>query len=116
MQAGTKIILQRMKDNPEEFPDEGDYDTKWVRIIQGSRNFLPTEDVEALDAGYKQLLIDRYNERVLKTLAGEEIPTTMTIKTEGRYGLKWTDPRKAFQSAVVKGEGHIEPVGGWLGK
>jgi hypothetical protein len=71
METGTQIILQRMIDCPEEFPSGVEYHGKWTKIISEARNILPTEDVEALDTAHKQLLIDRYNERVLKTLAGE---------------------------------------------
>lgn len=108
METGTQIILQRMKDCPEEFPSEGEYHGKWTKIIIDARNILPTEDVEALDAAHKQLLIDRYNERVLKTLAGEtEAQENIKYKAKERYATGWTDPR-AF-GAVVKSEG--EAVG-----
>ena len=105
METGTQIILQRMIDCPEEFPNEGEYHGKWTRIISEAKNILPTEDVEALDAAHKQLLIDRYNERVLKTLAGEtEAQENIKYKAEGRYSTGWTDPR-AFGGAVAKQEG-----------
>jgi len=105
METGTQIILQRMIDCPEEFPNEGEYHGKWGRLIQDARNILPTQDVEALDAGYKQLLVDRFNERVLKTLAGEEPKQeTITYKSKGRYAGGFSDPR-AFANAAVKAEG-----------
>jgi hypothetical protein len=106
METGTQIILQRMIDCPEEFPNEGEYHGKWSKIIVGAKNFLPTEDIEALDAGYKQLLIDRYNEGVLRTLAGEA-PKEETIryKAKERYATGFSDPRGIFANAPVKAEG-----------
>jgi hypothetical protein len=103
METGTQIILQRMKDNPEEFPNEGELHGKWGRLINDARGFLPKEDVEALDAAYRQLIVDRYNERVLKTLAGED-KETVIYKAKGRYAGGFSDPR-AFANAAVKAEG-----------
>jgi hypothetical protein len=91
-----------MIDCPEEFPNEGEYHGKWGRLIQDARNYLPKEDLEALDAGYRQLLIDRFNEGVLKALAGEA-PKEENIKykASGRYGGGFTDARGLFGSAAV---------------
>ena len=108
METGTQIILQRMIDCPEEFPSEGEYHSKWGRLIQDARNYLPKEDIEALDAGYKQLLIDRYNERVLRTLAGESgnlEESYPTIKASKQYAIGATDPRGLFGNAIAKQEG-----------
>jgi hypothetical protein len=124
METGTQIILQRMIDCPEEFPSEGEYHGKWTKIISEARNILPTEDVEALDTAHKQLLIDRYNERVLKTLAGEtEAQENIKYKAEGRYAGGFTDARALYGGAVAKQEGamiqnHAQNViaGGWWTK
>jgi hypothetical protein len=72
METGTEIILQRMKDCPEEFMGDNMGISRWERIIGDARDYLPKDDIEALDAGYKQVRIDLYNERVLKKLAGED--------------------------------------------
>jgi hypothetical protein len=105
METGTQIILQRMKDNPEEF--RGTLAHKWDRLMRDARDFLPTEDVEALDAGIRQINIDLFNERVLKTLAGEEpISETITYKAKERYATGFSDPR-AFSNAAVKAEGQM---------
>jgi len=106
METGTQIILQRMKDNPEEFRDDGHLG-KWEKALLGYKDILPKEDVEAIDAAFKQMNIDRFNELVLKTLAGEE-PKQQTIayKASGRYATGWTDPN-VFGHAAVKGEGQM---------
>ena len=104
MQTGTQILLERMKTNPEEFPNEGDFAGKWWSIIQDARNYLPQEDREALDAAYRQVQVDRYKERVLKTLTGESDEGLIKYRTQERYAAGMTDAR-ALYGAVVKGEG-----------
>ena len=70
MQTGTVILLARMKTNPEEFFGSGSH--RWDRIINDVKPYLPTEDAYALEEGVRQLHVDRFNERVLKQIAGEE--------------------------------------------
>jgi hypothetical protein len=104
METGTQIILQRMIDCPEEF--RGAQAHKWDRIMRDAKDYLPREDVEALDEGIRQVNIDLYNERVLKALAGEsEVEENIKYKAEGRYGGGFTDARGLFGGAVAKQEG-----------
>lgn len=121
MQTGTQILLERMKTNPEEFAEEGGLVGKWERIIRDANNYLPQEDREAIEAAYKQLQVDRFNERVLRTLTGENEETAtlkyrpaMTLSSNGSLGLGtgserfttgWSDARGVFANAVVKAEG-----------
>jgi hypothetical protein len=98
MQVGTEILLARMKDYPEEFLGiHGGM--KWDRILADARACLPNDEVAALDAMFKQLTVDRFNEDVLKTLAGEEQPETLKYKASGQYVTGWTDPQ-----AMMKGQ------------
>jgi hypothetical protein len=107
MEMGTEILLARMKEYPEEFINTknialGLNDLRWDKVLREGREYLPKEDVEALEAGIKQLYIDRFNERVLKTLAGESEPEqtegTIKYKAQGRYGqiTPMSDPRALF--------------------
>ena len=99
MEMGTEILLARMKEYPEEFINQenkalGYEGLRWNRVLRDAREYLPKEDVDALDAGMKRLYIDRFNERVLKTLAGEavyESEDTLTYKTQGRYTTGMTN-------------------------
>ena len=107
MQTGTQILLERMKTNPEEFPSEGEIAGKWSAIMRDAMNYLPKEDREALDIAYRQVQVDRYNERVLRRLTGEEDNregVTLKYKAQERYATGWSDARGVF-GAVVKGEG-----------
>lgn len=101
MQVGTEILLARMKEYPDEF-FTGGYESRWAGIVDDARRYLPKEDVEALDAGYSQMQVDRFNERVLARLAGEDkqVEETMTIKASGRYSLGTTDPRVLYEQAI----------------
>jgi hypothetical protein len=116
MEMGTEILLARMKDHPEEFINIDNRalrldELRWDRVLRDAREHLPKEDVDALDAGMKQLYIDRFNERVLKTLAGESEPEqteeTIKYKAQGRYGQVTSipDPRALFGSAPLNAEG-----------
>lgn len=99
MQVGTEILLARMKEYPDEFITYG-YDSRWGNLIDDAKHYLPKEDVEALDEGYRQLRVDQFNERVLARLAGEDKQPqpeeTLTIKSSGRYSLGTTDPRQIY--------------------
>jgi hypothetical protein len=108
METGTQIILQRMIDCPEEFMEGTVHLGKWEKVLLGFKDILPTEDVEAIEAAYKQMRIDKFNELVLKTLAGEEPKQeTVKYKAKERYGTGLTDVRGLFGNAAVKGEGQM---------
>jgi hypothetical protein len=94
MQVGTEILLARMKEYPDEF-FSGGYDSRWGNIIDEARSYLPKEDVEALDNSYRQMQVDRFNERVLARLAGEDKQETeekLKYKITERYAGGVMDP------------------------
>jgi selenocysteine-specific translation elongation factor len=100
MQVGTEILLARMKEYPDEF-FTGGYESRWTAIIDDARKYLPKEDVEALDEGYRLMQVDRFNERVLARLAGEdkqEAEETLKYKVSGRYTTGLSDPRALAQT------------------
>jgi hypothetical protein len=110
MEMGTEILLARMKEYPEEFINDNRVrrldGLRWDSVLREAREHLPEEDVKALEAGMKQLYIDRFNERVLKVLAGESEPEqpegTITYKATNRYaaGGGMADPRGLFGAQV----------------
>ena len=104
MQVGTEILLARMKEYPDEFFN-GNLVGRWAGIIDDARMYLPKEDVEALDEGYRQMRVDRFNERVLARLAGEdkqEAEETVKVKASGRYSLGTTDPRQIYSGPTLQ--------------
>jgi hypothetical protein len=125
MQVGTEILLARMKEYPDEFFTSSN-ESRWARIIDESRQYLPKEDVEALDEGYRQMNIDRFNERVLARLAGEgkQPEETLKYKATERYAGGFTDAReqylldqqrRAMQNSAMGAQG-MSGIGGQLGK
>ena len=104
METGTQILIERMKTHPEEFQEGGR--SKWARVIGMAENCLPDEDKDALHNAYVRVKIDRFNEEVLKTLAGEvDLEETIRFKAKERYATGFTDPRGLFGNAIAKGEG-----------
>lgn len=104
MEVGTEILIERMKTHPEEFI-EGSM-SKWGRVWAYGMEWLPEDDKRALKTTHKRMQLDRFNEMVLKTLAGEAEVETVTYKASERYTGGFTDPR-AFANAVVKAEGMV---------
>jgi hypothetical protein len=104
MQVGTEILLARMQEYPEEFfTEEGGLIGRWERIIRNARDYLPKEDVDALDEGYRQLRVDKFNEQVLARLAGEDKQPqpeeTMTIKAQLYGGSTQQEYEQAMKQA-----------------
>ena len=96
METGTQILIDRMKSHPEEFC-EG-HISKWGRVWAYAMEHLPDEDKQALKEANRLMCVERFNEMVMATLAGEPETEeeTFTIKAEGRYAMGWTDPRTAL--------------------
>lgn len=138
MLTGLDILLDRMKTNPEEFlnaggeaPYEGQmFGGKWADLCTYAWRVSTEEERKMFEEAQRQFYRDDFNERVMKRLAGEDrsdVQETMVVKTQGRYGLgwsdlhgKWVDPRNAMMAQEqgyqiasqpqIKQEG--EPVGG----
>jgi len=67
MNDGVKLLLERIKTNPEEFT-EG----KWYALIQSHKMYLNPEDCKALDDGINTLMQQRFTEEVMKELLAPE--------------------------------------------
>jgi hypothetical protein len=91
MQTGTEILLARMKEYPEEFNDG--LASRWMNIISEAKSYLPGEDVRALEDGLRQMRVDRFNERVLARLAGEDKSEQSSFADSARYNVGWNDPQ-----------------------
>jgi len=68
MNEGVKILLERIKTNPEEFT-EG---SKWGPLIQSHKMFLNEEDAKALNDALNGLMQERFTEKVMKELLAPE--------------------------------------------
>ena len=77
MNEGVKILLERIKTNPEEFTTQ----EKWGHLIQSHKMFLNEEDAKALDDALNELMQQRFTEKVMKELLAPE--------EDGSLGKPW---------------------------
>jgi hypothetical protein len=72
MNAGIEILIQRLKDCPEDFV-EG----KWARLLSMAlvSSDFTSEEKDALSEVLRNKNRDSFTERVMKTLAGEDEPS-----------------------------------------
>lgn len=98
MENGIKILIERLKTNPEEFVERNN---RWMNIVKTYKEFMSAEDRVALNEALRPVLMERFNEDVLNTLMRTENElqgeldfgsavmssegSTITYKTEGRY-------------------------------
>ena len=68
MNEGVKILIARMKTNPEEFING----TKWAGLIHGYKQYLNAEDTKILDEAYNELMQQHFTERVMTELLAPE--------------------------------------------
>lgn len=101
MEVGTQILIDRMKTNPEEF-GEGSI-SKWGRVWAYAMEHLPDEDKQALREANRRMRVEKFNEMVMTTLAGENdsVEETLTYKASGRYTTGWTDPRGLYGNSIA---------------
>lgn len=108
MEVGTKILLKRIEECPEEFASNGIHGiSKWFNVLNAAKHCLPKEEFDAingaLETSRKKFELDRFNEDVLKTLAGEETSseTGLTYKSSERYSMATAAGTNALQNSYV---------------
>ena len=72
MNEGVKILLERIKTNPDEFMVDGIAPTKWGALIMQYREFLGEEDKKVLDDALSELMSQKFTEAVMKELLAPE--------------------------------------------
>ena len=65
MLSGLEIILERIKEYPEEM-------SKWASLVNDYAQHFTQEEVQAWQGAITQVGRERFNEKVLKHLSGEE--------------------------------------------
>jgi len=73
MNEGVKILLERMKTNPDEFING----TKWAGLIHGYTEYLSAEDNKILSESYNELMQQHFTERVMTELLAPEEDTSL---------------------------------------
>jgi len=86
MNEGVKILLERMKTNPEEFVPEYDGGvTKWGSVIGHYRTYLEAEDNKALEDAWRKTVAvamqKKFTAAVMKELLAPE--------EDGSLGKPW---------------------------
>ena len=87
---GMKIILERMKTNPEEFVNNLGRIGRWESIITMNNDVLTDEEMKAFTDALRELRRENFTAKVLQTLMEEPVtvdPNTYTINTAGRVSL-----------------------------
>ncbi len=73
MNEGVKILLERMKTNPDEFLVEGMHiSSKWGNLIAEYLEILDPEDANTLKAGLNKINQQHFTEKVMKELLAPE--------------------------------------------
>lgn len=69
MENGVKIIIERLKTNPEEFEAQGN---RWINIVRAYKDFMTEEDKVAIENALRPLVMEKMNADVLNTLMRTE--------------------------------------------
>ncbi len=76
MNTGVEILLQRMKDNPEDFfyPHQHGGMSRWMRLVDNGfgEDIFTEEESNAVKNGLKEVRRIHFTEMVMKALAGED--------------------------------------------
>ena len=67
MENGVKILIERLKTNPEEFV-EG----KWLATVRTYKEFMSAEDRVALEEALRPVFMDEFNKEILNRLMRAE--------------------------------------------
>jgi len=68
MNKCVKIILERMKTNPEEFSGNG----KWVYIMHSFKDIFTEEEAKALGKQYREVRLPMFEKEVMGALLMDE--------------------------------------------
>ena len=71
MNEGVKILLERMKTNPEEFDLNG-RDGKWENLVYRYSHWLDEEDKIAFRDAMKQMRQEKFTQEIMKELLAPE--------------------------------------------
>lgn len=105
MLSGLEIVLARIKDYPDEI-------SKWIGLVEDYKEHFTKEERQAWQETVTHAQRERFNERVLKRLAGDEIQDRVsaleavnTVISTGSYidpRLAYRNPMKPTQTAAAQ--------------
>jgi hypothetical protein len=82
MNEGVQILIERVKTHPEEFVFEEQNpfkDSKWRNLIQHYKDYLPKEDVEALQGAINQVIQEKFTAKVMEELLDPKVEEQLTL-------------------------------------
>ena len=83
MNKCVKIIIERMKTNPEEF-GEG----KWPYILHSYRNIFTEEENKALKDQYRIAMLPKFEQEVMSALLQDEDQDELDFEPFGKATVK----------------------------
>ena len=95
MNDGVKILLERMKTNPEEF--YSDINEKWAHIINTYKPYLNDEDTKALEEELAKLMQQRFTEEIM-----EELINPTEESNVKKLGNMFTKNRRAALAGITQ--------------
>ena len=82
MNEGVQILIERVKTHPEEFVFEDDHpfkESKWRNIIQQYKDYLPKEDIEALQGAINAVIQEKFTAKVMEELLDPKVEEQLTL-------------------------------------
>ena len=87
MNDGVRILLERMKTNPEEFL--GERDGKWEHLVYRFHEYLDPEDHETFKKELNKLMQQRFTEKVMEELVAPKLENPYIVKpVTARWGTQ----------------------------
>ena len=107
MLSGLEIVLERIKEYPEEI-------LKWSDLLGEYIQYFNEEEVQAWRNVQIQMGRERFNEKVLRRLAGNEVQETVSaFQNEAARMVK--DQRAMYNNAVQQQSAYNPQKRGLLG-
>ena len=103
MQAGTQILIDRMKSHPEEFVGvNGGCSKEWYAVVTPAVPYLTDEEREALNSALAKAYRDHLNAQVMKKIAGEDVMTERErAYAEDYYGRSLPELLRKSQEEIT---------------
>jgi len=98
MLSGLEIVLERIKEYPEELP-------KWANLVEDYKEHFTQEEAQAWLDIKIQVGRERFNEKVLKHLSGEEDVLGQVDRFQNEVSrLVASKHRAQMRNAIITGE------------
>lgn len=108
MNDGVKILLERMKTNPEEFAVGEGFFGKWDSLIREYETALDPEDVALFKQARNKLLQQQFTEKVMEELVDPKMLTTE--EWDAKYNYPKGRPYTVNASGTITTWENREPL------